>query len=167
MAGITFLPECSQGSLAHHPWWLQLLMAVTSFISWLAGNISFLTYVVLGSDLTSLCLSLPIYEKIIIIIVTLVCYEKSVIIKAKPSEKTYQIVTTTDVFLINIKCSGINKPVWSDLGIYVPNWSQAAPTVTQNAGIRETMNTAANSNSYLMFDWTIESVSRHNAELVL
>ena len=88
-------------------------------------------------DLTSLCLSLSIYEKIIIIMVTLVCYEKSVVLKAKPSEKTYQIATTTDVLFINVKCSGINKPVWSNLGIYVPNWSQAAPTVTQNAGIRK------------------------------
>ena len=41
------------------------------------------------------------------------------------------------------------------------------PLLTQNAGIRETMSTAANSNMYLMFDWTMESVSMHNADLVL
>ena len=51
---VFLLPEFSQGSPAHHPWWLQLLMTLTPLFTEVAGSIPFLRSVMARTGASSL-----------------------------------------------------------------------------------------------------------------
>ena len=54
----SFLPEFPQGSPAHHPWWLQLLMTVTSFVYWYGRKYSIFQYKMKG--ISGECSTVPV-----------------------------------------------------------------------------------------------------------
>ena len=72
--------------------------------------------------------------------------------KVKHSEKTYHIVTTREVLLIHVKYSLASTNLFGEIWEFMCPIGVAAPTVTQNADICKILSTAANSNTYLMFD---------------